>query len=124
MEYLTQKPSCPNEPLILYCQLNFSSFLVRWEHTAFEEITFRGGDESVGNTINVSNGRVVANLTMKDASGDTSNVLFSLSSTLTIHPPLNKLRNISLNNTNIICVGIDESAFRRSGVASIVLDGE
>ena len=97
VDSLTLPPSCSNYTLTFNCQVNFGSFFIRWNHTAFEEILFVGGSTEVGNTNTASNGQVVANLTRKTS---VSTGGFMLSSTLIIHPPLN---SIDFNNTNITC---------------------
>ena len=120
LEALTPQPSCPNKALIYICQLNFPSFFIQWEHTTFRDIAFFGGVESVGNIMNTSDGRVVANLTMNDASNNP--VLFLLSSTLTINPSLNNSNNTNLNSTMIRCAG--SAGSQRTAVAPVLLDGK
>ena len=122
MDSLIPQPSCSNDTLIFNCQVNFASFFIRWNHTAFEEIEFIGVGTVVGNTSTAGNGQVVANLTRKIVSGTFQ---YLLSSTLIIHPPLNSL---NVNNTNIICEGVGiiiyDSIGTGSGDASISLYGE
>ena len=113
----TTQPTCSNYTLTFNCQVNFDSFFIRWNHTAFEDIEFLGGSTEAGDTNTSSDGQVVANLTRKTSS---DNVRFLLSSTLIIHPPLN---NIDFNNTNIVCDGGDTSGVR-SAVGPISLFGE
>ena len=117
VDSLTPQPTCSNDTLTFNCQVNFGSFFIRWNHTAFEEIEFIGGVTEVGNTNTTSDGQVVANLTRKTF---ISTGRFLLSSTLIIHPPLNSL---NLNNTNIVCAGGDTVGII-SGVTPISLIGE
>ena len=114
------KPICTEEPLVFNCSVDFPSFFIRWDHTAFTPISLTGATMFVGNSSSTSGGRVVAELTMRAL--DTG-VLYLLASTLTIYPPLNDLNNINLNNTNITCDGTDGPK-KGSAVASIVLEGE
>ena len=114
------KPSCPEEPLVFNCSVDFPSLFIRWDHMAFTRISLLGGTTFVGNSSSTSGGRVVAELTMREDQGGS---LFLLASTITIYPPLNDLNNIKLNNTNIKCDGSD-SHKDESAVASIVLEGE
>ena len=116
VDSLTPQPTCSNDTLIFNCQVNFACFSITWNHTAFE-IEFVGSITEVGDTTTASDGQVVANVTRKTSSG---NGRFLLSSTLIIHPPLNSL---NLNNTNIVCDGVDTSGVR-SDVAPISLYGE
>ena len=116
VDSLTPQPTCSNDTLIFNCQVNFASFFITWNHTAFE-IEFVGSITEVGDTNTSSDGQVVANLTRKSSS---DNVRFLLSSTLIIHPPLNSL---NLNDTNIVCDGGDTSGVR-SAVGPISLFGE
>ena len=113
----TLPPSCSNYTLTFNCQVNFGSFFIRWNHTAFEEIIFTASVTSVGNTSTASDGQVVANLTRRTIVMPGQ---YLLSSTLIIHPPLN---SIDFNNTNIVCDGGDSSGVR-SDLAPISLYGE
>ena len=113
------QPSCSNETLTFNCQVKFGSFFIRWNHTVFEEIQFFGVGTEVGNTNTTSDGQVVANLTRRTFVSD--NVLYLLSSTLIIHPPLN---SIDFNNTNITCEGNGNTGGIISGLAPISLFGE
>ena len=115
----SRKPSCTEEPLVFNCSVDFPSFFIRWDHTAFTSITLSGSATSV-NSSSTSGGRVVAELTMKE---DQGGGLYLLASTITIYPPLNDLNNINLDNTNIMCRGTDGLKDERA-VASIVLEGE
>ena len=117
VDSLVSQPSCSNNTLIFNCQVNFPSFLIRWNHITFEEIEFIGVVTVLGRTNTTSNGQVVANLTRRTLS---SPGLYLLSSTLIIHPPLNSL---NLNNTNIMCEGSGGTGIR-SGDANISLYGE
>ena len=117
VDSLTLPTSCSNDTLTFNCQVNFDSFFIRWNHTAFEEIEFIGVGTVVRNTSTTSDGEVVANLTRTTF---VSEGLYMLSSTLIIHPPLN---SIDFNNTNIVCAGGDTSRVR-SGDAPISLYGE
>ena len=121
VEFLTQQPSCSDEALILKCQLNFPSLTIRWEHKAFDPLSFYIIN-SVGNSLNTSEGRVVANLTTKNASNNAA--LFFFASIVTIYPPLNELNSTTLNNTNIICAGFGDSGSKSGGELIILLDGE
>ena len=109
----THQPSCLNEPLILICAPKFDAVILRWEHTAFDVAGFSTLN-SVGDTTSTSDGRVVANLTMKALNGAL------LASTLTLYPPL----NTSLNDTMITCKGTDSSVTARNGFAAILLEGK
>ena len=111
------QPSCSNDTLTFNCQVNFGSFLIRWNNTAFEEIKFPSTGTVVGNTSAVSNGQVVANLTRRTIVMPGQ---YLLSSTLIIHPPLN---NIDFNNTIITCEGVGDTGIR-SDFAPISLFGE
>ena len=106
VDSLTPPPSCPNDALIFNCQVNFASFLIRWNHVAFKEIEFIGASTVVGNTSTTSNGQVVANLTRTTLISDAR---FMFSSTLIIHPPLNSL---NINNSNIMCEGSGGTGLR------------
>ena len=114
------KPSCTKEPVVFNCSVDFPSFFIRWDHTAFTTISLTGSTTFVGNSSSTSGGRVVAELTMREDRGDS---LYLLGSTITIYPPLNDLNNINLDNTNIMCDGTDGPK-KGSTVASIVLEGE
>ena len=114
----TPQPTCSNDTLTFNCQVNFGSFFIRWNHTAFKEIEFLGIATEVGNTNITSDGQVVANLTRKTF---VSTGLYLLSSTLIIHPPLN---SIDFNNTNITCEGNGRTVGIRSDLAPISLYGE
>ena len=117
VDSLILPPTCSNDTLTFNCQVNFGSFFIRWNHTAFEEIQFVGGLTEVGNTNTTNDGQVVANLTRRMDAGF---LQFMLSSTLIIHPPLN---SIDFNNTNITCEGNGDTGIR-SDVAPISLFGE
>ena len=117
VDSLTPQPSCSNDTLTFNCQVNFGSFFIRWNHTAFEEIQFTASVTSVGNTSTASDGQVVANLTRRTIVIPGQ---YLLSSTLIIHPPLN---SIDFNNTNIRCEGNGATGIR-SDVAPISLFGE
>ena len=118
VDSLIPQPSCSNDTLTFNCQVNFGSFFIRWNHTAFEEIQFLGIVTEVGNTNITSDGQVVANLTRRTF---VSTAQYLLSSTLIIHPPLN---SIDFNDTNITCEGNGNTGGLRSGVAPISLYGE
>ena len=120
VEFLTQQPSCSDEALILKCQLNFPSYSIRWEHKDFDPLRFINFN-SVGSSLNTSEGRIIANLTTKNASSNPG--LFLFASIVIIYPPLNKLNSTTLNNTNIICAGSTVSGIK-SGDGLIILDGE
>ena len=117
VDSLVSQPSCSNDTLRFNCQVNFASFFIRWNHTAFEEIVFIGTATLLGSTNTTSNGQVVANLTRRTLS---SPGLYLLSSTLIIHPPL---KSLNINNTNIMCEGTGATG-TRSGDAHISLYGE
>ena len=117
VDSLVSQPSCSNDTLIFNCQVNFPSFLIRWNHKSFEEIEFIGVATVLGSTNTTSIGQVVANLTKRTFS---SPGLYFLSSTLIIHPPL---MNLNLNDTNIVCEGNSATGVR-SGDAYISLYGE
>ena len=117
VDSLTPQPTCSNYTLTFNCQVNFGSFFIRWNHTAFEEIEFLGFATEVGSTNTTSDDEVVANLTRRTF---VSTGQYLLSSTLIIHPPLN---SIDFNNTNIVCAGGDTTVLR-SGDAPISLFGE
>ena len=113
------QPSCPNETLFFNCSLDFPSLFIRWNHEAFGQILFVGTSLSLGSNYSAIDGRVFAELTMKeDMSGQ-----YLLASTLTIYPPLTDLNNTNLNSTNIKCVGSDGSG-EKSGIVVIMLEGE
>ena len=114
------QPSCPNGTLFFNCSLDFPSFFIRWNHTAFAAISFLGATTPLGSNDSAIDGRVFAKVTMRDNKGSD---LYLLASTLTIYPPLTDLNNINLNSTNIKCEGIDGSIVR-SAVVSIELEGE
>ena len=118
VDSLTPQPSCSNDTLTFNCQVNFGSFFIRWNHTAFEEIQFFGVGTEVGNTSTASDGQVAANLTRRTL---VSGILYLLSSTLIIHPPLN---SIDFNNTNITCEGSGNIVGIISDLAPISLYGE
>ena len=118
VDSLTPQPSCSNYTLTFICQVNFGSFFIRWNHTAFEEILFLAGSTEVGNKNTTSDDEVVANLTRRTS---VSTGGFMLSSTLIIHPPLN---SIDFNNTNIICEGNGITGGIISDLAPISLFGE
>ena len=118
MDSSSPQTSCSNDTLTFNCQVNFGSFFIRWNHTAFEEIEFLGIVTEVGNTNTASDGQVVANLTRRTF---VSTGQYLLSSTLIIHLPLN---NIDFNNTNITCEGVGNTGGVRSDVAHISLFGE
>ena len=100
LDSILPPPSCSNETLIFNCQVNFASFLIKWNHTTFEiEFLASLPVQEVGNNITASGGQVVANLTWKNMRSP-GRYLFS--STLIINPPLNSLK---INNTNIMCEG-------------------
>ena len=122
LEFSTPQPSCTNGTMTFNCQLRFSSFNIQWKHTALKSLGFLVGDESVGDTVKKADGRVVANLTMKDSVQGSAN-RFLYSSTLTIYPPLNNISNTNLNNTKITCDGIDLSGLKTDD-ALISLYGE
>ena len=115
----SSQPSCPNDPLLFNCSVDFPSLFILWDHEAFAPITFLGVNTFVGNSSSTSDGRVVAELTMRE---DNGGGLYLLASTLTIYPPLTDLNNINLNGTNIKCEGSDGP--RESAFASIVVEGE
>ena len=117
VDSLIPQSNCPNDKLIFSCQVNFASFFIRWNHTAFEEIEFIGAITVVGNTSTTSNDQVVANLTRRTLISD---VRYFLSSTLIIQSPLN---NLNLNNTNIVCEGTSTTGVRLDD-AHISLYGE
>ena len=110
----TPQPSCLNEPIVFVCMTDFDAVTIQWIHKAFDIPGFSVAG-SVGDTRNNSDGRVVANLTIK-----TADSVFLLASTLTLYPPL----NTSLNNTNITCEGIDTKVVTGSGFAAIQLEGK
>ena len=119
VDSLTLPPSCSNHTLTFNCQVNFGSFFIRWNHTAFEEILFVGGSTEIGSTNTTSDGQVVANLTRRTF---VRSFEYLLSSTLIIHPPLN---SIDFNDTNITCEGSGTTtAVLISDVAPISLFGE
>ena len=117
----TSQRSCPNEPLMFSCHINFPAISIRWQHPAFGELTFLSTFAVEGEISNTSDGRVIANLTLQQGDGGG---LFSLSSNLTILPPLNNLNNTTFNNTNITCIGNNGLSRVESGVAPIMLQGE
>ena len=87
---------------------------------SFPPIALAGGTKFVGSNTSAIDGRVVAELTMREFKGSGLNLL---ATTLTIYPPLTDLNNVDLNNTNIMCVGTNGSK-TESAVVSIVLEGE
>ena len=103
--------SCLNEPKVFVCIPDFNVTIIRWIHTTFGVLGFTNIGSSVGDTTSTSDGKVVANLTMKAANGAL------LASTLTFNPPL----NTSLDNTNITCEVL--ALTTRSGFATILLEG-
>ena len=60
------------------------------------------GSKLVGDTEEMAGGRIVANLTMKNLVQGTQ---YMFSSTLTISPPLDNVRNTNLDNTTVTCGG-------------------
>ena len=120
LKSLTPPPSCTNDVLAFNCPLYSSSYFIQWAHTIFGSIGI-DSEISVGDNVNAAGGRVVANLTRKDA-GSTGGQFF-LSSTLIIYPPLNNVSNTNINNTNITCEAVDDTIFQR-GFAAISLYGE
>ena len=114
------QPSCANEPLVFNCSVHFPAFFIRWDHPVFSQIIFRGIKAQLGSNSSAIDGRVVAELTMKD---DDPSGLHRFASTLIIYPPLTDLNNINLDNTNIMCVGSDGSGDKINSV-SIMLEGE
>ena len=114
------QPSCPNETLRFNCSVEFPSLYILWIHEAFAPITLLGASTFVGYSINTSDGRAVAELTMREVDGVG---LYLLASTLTIYPPLTDLKNTNLNNTNVMCEG-SNGPKEESAVVSIVLEGD
>ena len=112
--------SCPNETLFFNCSLDFPSIFIRWNHEAFGTITFFGSDTSLGSNDSAIDDIVFAKVTMREG---TVGLLYRLTSTLTIYPPLTDLNNNNLNGTNIMCEG-DTGTGGRSGIAVIILEGE
>ena len=113
VESITQ-PSCLNEPIVFVCMTDFDAIGIQWIHKAFDIPGFSNVGR-VGDTINNSDGTVVANLTMKGANG-----VSLLASTLTLYPP----QNTSFNNTNITCEGTDDELTRGKGFVAILLEGK
>ena len=74
LESLTQQPNCTNITLTFNCQLHFSAVSTRWSNTKFGFLPFIDGSISLGDTVNIAGGRIVANLTRKD--GGDNNVQF------------------------------------------------
>ena len=93
---------------------------ITWRHNAFGLLVFIVNAEDVGSMMNSSDGRVIANLTMKEETG----AFHMVASTLTIQPPLNDLNGTNLNGTTLTCEGLDSSATIRRGVTTIMLAGE
>ena len=66
----SQQPSCPNETHFFNCSVLFPSFFILWNHKAFAPISLTGVTTFVGNSTSASNGRAVAELTMREAVGN------------------------------------------------------
>ena len=122
LEAQPPQPSCANITLTLNCQLSFSSPLIQWVNSSLGLLAELGSSNSVGDIVNITDGRIIVNLTRKDPGDTGSRFLFS--STLTIYSPLNDFNNTNLNNSNIICRGVDRGFNPRSGDAPISLYGE
>ena len=122
LEAQPPQPSCTNSTLTLNCQLSFSSLSIQWVNSSLGLRAELSSSNSVGDTVNIMDGRIIVNLTQKDPGDTGSRFLFS--STLTIYPPLNDFNNTNLNNSNIICRAVDRDLNLRSGDAPISLYGE
>jgi len=120
VESLSPQPFCPNQVLIYNCQLEFPSLALQWDHSEFGTLVFTASEDAVGVTRNTSDGRVVANLTKNE--GTMSHRM--MASTLTIHPPLNDLNGINLNDTNVECKGFELQGGEQRNVTKIDLTGK